>query len=279
MKPAARRRFLLNWFPPRAVGSWEIPSEPERFDVFLLMGQSNMAGFGCIHREDPWQSDDFDPMPGVVVLGGQSKLHSSASLGRTLWRPAAHPLHLNQKSCGFGLGLPFAKELRSVAPDRSIGLIPCAWGGAAIEEIHRGTPLFCNAVKRAKKAVSSGRLRAVLWHQGESDTRNRAMADAHAPLLRKLIADLREVLDAPDLPFLIGDLAGFTEDIKRVKNPEAAECNAIVRAGLRAVASGDPHAVFVESTGLSGVDDVHFGRESLIEFGRRYAQAWLKRAD
>jgi hypothetical protein len=238
-----------------------------------------MAGFGCINPRDSWQPGDFEPVPGVVALGGQSKLHSPKSLGRMVWRPAAHPLHLNQKSCGFGLGLPFAKELRALAPDRAIGLIPCAWGGAAIEEIHRGTPLFGNAVKRAKRAMEVGRLRAVLWHQGESDARSRAMADAHALRLRQFLADLREELDVPKLPFLIGDLAEFTEEMKRDRNPKAAEFNAIVRAGLRQVATEDPHSSFVESKGLSGADDVHFGRESLIEFGSRYARAWLELAD
>jgi len=278
MKRTARRRFQLNWFPPPAAGPWKVPSSPDQFDVFLLMGQSNMAGFGCIREDDPWQSGDLDAVPGVVVMGGQSKLRSARPRGRAVWRPAAHPLHLNQNSCGFGLGLPFACRLREAAPERTVGLVPCAWGGAAIAEIHQGTPLFGNAVKRANIARQSGRLAGVLWHQGESDTVSEAAAHAHAGLLRRFMADLRGELGLPDLPFLIGDLAEFTEDFKRKRNPSAAEWNAQVRAGLREVAADDAHARFVESAGLDGVDDVHFGRNALIEFGGRYASAWLELA-
>jgi hypothetical protein len=272
----ANRRFQLKWFPPRATGPWKIPSDPDQFDVFLLLGQSNMAGFGGVRTDDPWQASDFDPVPGVLVLGGQAKLRSTRPRGRIVWRPAAHPMHLNQKSGGFGLGIPFAEALHEASPERTVGLIPCAWGGAAIHEINRGTPLFSNALRRAKMASRVGRLRGVLWHQGESDTTTEAAADRHASHLRKLIADLREGLDHPTLSFLIGDLAEFTEVAKRKDDPEAAEWNARVRHGLRDIASSDPHAAFVESTGLTGVDDVHFGRESLIEFGQRYAEAWRR---
>jgi hypothetical protein len=276
MKLTARRRFQLNWFPPRAVGPWKIPADPERFDVFLLMGQSNMAGFGCVRHDDPWREGDFDPVPGVLALGGQSKLRSERARGRIVWRPAAHPLHLNQKSSGFGLGIPFASALREAEPGKSVGLIPCAWGGASISQIQHGTPLFINAVERANRAKRVGRLRAVLWHQGESDTTTEGLAEAHAGRLADFMQALRAAVDCPDLVFLIGDLAEFTEREKRERNPAAADRNATVRSGLRAVAHADPRAVFVGSAGLSGVDDVHFGRESLIQLGQRYAEAWFK---
>ena len=275
MKLTARRRFQLNWFPPRAAGPWRIPADPDRFDLFLLMGQSNMAGFGCVRSDDPWSPGDFDPEPGVLVLGGQSKVRSDSPQGRMVWRPAAHPLHLNQRSCGFGLGLPFASRLREAAPERMVGLIPCAWGGAAISEIHRGTPLFRNAVRRVRHGQRVGRLRGVLWHQGESDTRTADAAAAHADLLRAFVGDLRSEVDQAELPFLIGDLAEFTQIFKSERNPQKAGWNAEVRAGLREVARTDPFAAFVESDGLTGVDDVHFGRRALIEFGNRYARAWL----
>lgn len=277
MKLTARRRFFLNWFPHRAVGERSLPADRDRFDLFLLMGQSNMAGFGCVREDDPWQAGDFDFEPGVFAFGGQSKVKSARPQGLEVWRPAAHPLHLNQQSCGFGLGLPFAKKLRVAAPDRGVGLIPCAWGGAPIDQLNGGTPLFENAMRRARKAAESGRIRAVLWHQGESDTRNAEQAEGHAVKLRQLMTDLRTELGDPTLPFLIGDLGEFTEVAKRKRRPEAAVWNARVRQGLRDVADGDGHAAFVESAGLSGVDDVHFGRDSLIEFGGRYAEAWLKR--
>jgi hypothetical protein len=143
-------------------GPWALPLEKTRFRIFLLMGQSNMAGYGCVRAEDPWQPGDQEPVPGVLVLGGQCTLKSRIPRGWTRWRPAAHPLHLNQRSAAFGLGLPFALHLRDRLTDMTIGLIPCAWGGAPIDRLGPGSPLYANAILRARIAAKSGTLAGVL---------------------------------------------------------------------------------------------------------------------
>jgi hypothetical protein len=83
---------------------------------------------------------------------------------------------------------------------------------------------------------------------------------------------LRRDLSSPALPFLIGDLGGFGDERRK---PEFVERRRIVREGLRRVAGEDSHAAFVASSSLEGVDSVHFGRSALLEFGRRYAEAYL----
>lgn len=273
MNALAARRWRLRHFPPPPRGPWAVPADPECFDAFLLMGQSNMAGFGCVRADDPWRSGDFEPVPGVLVLDGQCKATDGRPRSPVRWRPAAHPLHLNQRSAGFGLGLPFAGTLRAEGPARTVGLIPCAWGGAPISLLEPGTPLFGNAVTRARVAAEKARLRAVLWHQGESDAESPDLAERHADRLVALMRELRRELDIPDLCFLIGDLAGFGSR----RGPRAP--HDLVRAGLRAVAAEDPHAAFVESEGLAKIDSVHFGRAALIEFGQRYAKAFLEYGD
>jgi hypothetical protein len=254
-------------------GPWALPAEPARFRIFLLMGQSNMAGFGCVRPEDPWQPGDREPVPGVLALGGQCTLRSRIPRGWTRWRPAAHPLHLNQRSAAFGLGLPFALRVREEMPDTMIGLIPSAWGGAPIDRLGPGSPLYANAIRRARVAEKSGTLAGVLWHQGETDAEHDSLAPTHAGKLAALIAALRQDLSSPSLPFLIGDLGAFGDERRKA---EFVERRRIVRDGLRRVAAEDPHAAFVESTGLEGVDSVHFGRSALVEFGRRYAEAYMK---
>jgi len=266
--------WRCRWFPPALDGPWTLPSDPSGMDLFLLMGQSNMAGYGCVRADDPWQPGDWDAVPGVLCLGGQSSIRSPRPRGRVCWRPASHPLHLNQKSSGFGLGLEFARRLHASGAGRAVGLIPCAWGGAPIDRLGPGTPLFENGVRRARHARRSGRLRGVLWHQGESDTASQPLADSHAGKLAALMRALRRVLDEPGLAFLIGDLAEFVEARRGEQDPATAARTARVRRGLREVAADDPRAEFVESRGLGGVDAVHFGRDALLEFGRRYAEAW-----
>lgn len=269
MNRLAARRWRLRHFPPPARGDWAVPGDPTRFDLFLLMGQSNMAGFGGIRPDDPWQPGDFDPVPGVLALGGQATLKDPRRRGLIRWRPAAHPLHLNQASAGFGLGLPFAEFLRAARPGQAVGLIPCAWGGAPIRSLGPGSPMLENTMLRLRYARQFGCLRAVLWHQGESDAQDAASAAAHAGRLRALIRALRSERGLADLPILIGDLADFSGPAEnRMLHDQ-------VRAGLRMVVATDPHAAFVESGGLAKVDKVHFGREALIDFGRRYARAHL----
>ncbi len=255
-------------------GPWVLPADPACFRIFLLMGQSNMAGFGCVRAEDPWQPGDRDPVPGALAMGGQCTLKSGVPRGWSRWRPAAHPLHLNQRSAAYGLGLPFALQLREEMPETTIGLIPCAWGGAPIDRLGPGSPLYANALRRARIAAKSGMLAGVLWHQGETDAEVDALAAAHAGKLAALMAALRKDLESPALPFLIGDLAGFGDERRK---PEFVERRRIVRDGLRRVAAEDAHAALVESEGLAGVDAVHFGRGALLEFGRRYAEAYLNR--
>lgn len=268
------QKFRRCWFPQKPRGLWAIPESRDEFDVFLLMGQSNMAGYGCIVAQDPWHPGDLNPIPGVLTFGGQGTVKSARPRGRLNWSPATHPLHLNQNSAGFGLGLEFARQLQLANPTRSIGLLPCAWGGAPISVLGPGTAIHKNSLKRARMAAQRGRLRAVLWHQGESDTDTTELATAHAERLLALIAGWRHALELPKLPFLIGDLAPFFEQIRRANDPVAAERVAVVRAGLRRVADADPDARFVESRDLTGVDPYHFGRRSLIEFGHRYAREW-----
>ena len=248
-----------------------MPADPAAFPVFLLMGQSNMAGYGGIHPADPCQHGDFAPAPRVLVLGGKCTVESRRTRGWTRWRPAAHPLHLNQKSAGFGLALPFASNLLEDGPALMIGLIPCAWGGAGIDQLGPGTPLYDNAIGRARTAALRGTLAGVLWHQGETDALHDVLAGAHAEKLAALIARLRSDLATPGLPFLIGDLGTFGEE---KRDPAAVARRDVVRAGLRRVARETDRAAFVESAGLTGVDAVHFGPSALIEFGQRYAEAY-----
>ena len=93
----------------------------------------------------------------------------------------------------------------------------------------------------------------------------------HAGKLAALIARLRSELALAGLPFLIGDLGDFGNENR---DSAAIARQELVRAGLRRVAAETPHAAFVESIGLAGVDIVHFSRAAYIEFGRRYADVW-----
>ena len=252
-----------------------LPSDHANFHLFLLMGQSNMAGYGCVNASDPWQKEDKEPVAGIWVLGGQGTVHSEKPVGAVEWRLGAHRLHLNQPTAQFGLGIDFAKTYMKAHPGVSVGLIPCAWGGSPISELNKGSAVYKNAMARISFATKRGTLKGVLWHQGESDSVNPTLASSYGGKLMQLIADIRQDSGVDNLPFLIGNLAEFYGTYK----DHSGRINLIdqIRQTLKETAEKVPHAAFVPSTGLTSPDKnmVHFDRKSLIEFGKRYAQAYL----
>ncbi len=243
--------------------AWKIPPKKENFHIFLLMGQSNMSGYGKLLPEDS------KPVPRVVKL---------PTKGGLKWNPAAHPLHNRLKSDRFGLGLPFAKEYLKVTPDIVVGLIPVAWGGAGIDRLKKGTPTYAAAIKKAEFASSRGIVKGVLWHQGESDTTSQVKADSYEQKLHQLVADLRKDLKNENLPFVAGNLAEFYGTGKSHSAPDRVKKINKVRGILRALPDKVADTGFVESTGCSSPDQhmVHFDRKSYVILGQRYAEAYFR---
>lgn len=275
-----RQMSILDKHFKKALGSesplqaaWKIPGDRTLFHVFLLMGQSNMAGYGGIAAGDPYLPGDKDPVPCILVLDGQGTEASATPVEPMAWRPGAHRLHLHQNTAQFGLGMDFAKAYLKTHPGVTVGLIPCAWGGAGIDMLKKGTPIFKNAMERMKFAQAQGVIKGVLWHQGESDTVTVALLDAYEGKLRGLMADVRAEANDPHLPFAIGNLAEFYGECADHK-PRIAQINQM-RETLRRIGTEGPDTVFVPSTGLASADKnfVHFNRVSYIEFGHRYAEA------
>jgi len=255
------------FFPDLGTG-WKLPAKREDFHIFLLMGQSNMAGYGTL------LAGDTNPVPGVVVLDGQSNIGSSTPANTIQWRKGSHRLHVLQTTGRFGLGMDFAKQYLADHPGVLVGLIPCAWGGAAISSLNKGTGTYINATNRAAQAVDFGVIKGVLWHQGESDSVNATVANAYQEKLHQFIQDLRADLQSPDLPFVAGELGQFY-----YPNRSAAQQPyiIIVQNILGSLPTFDSRTACVKTEGLDdGGDNVHFNRDSLIILGQRYAAALLE---
>jgi glutaredoxin len=224
---------------------------PKDLDLFLLIGQSNMAGRGVVGEAET------RPSQGVWMLTEKMQ-----------WAPAVDPLHFDKPTiAGVGLGRSFAETLLRLAPGRSIGLIPAAFGGSALNEWTPEGKHYPNAVARAKEAMKSGKLRGILWHQGEADSKPE-LAATYRERFAKFIAQLRNDLGEGDTPVVVGQLGEFfhpdSEGVKKV-NEQLATIPLLV-----------PKSAFVSSAGLVHKgDSVHFDTPSLKEFGRRYALAYL----
>ena len=73
--------------------SIEIPAK-EKFHLYLLVGQSNMAGRGKVTPEDK------KPHERVLMLSKDLK-----------WVPATDPMHFDKSIAGVGLGRTFGIEM------------------------------------------------------------------------------------------------------------------------------------------------------------------------
>lgn len=258
------RLFVLIFLSASSVASSttaqsELPAK-ENFDLFLLVGQSNMAGRGKVAEADQM------PAEGVLMFNADQQ-----------WVPAVDPLHFDKpRVAGVGLGRTFGIEIANTSPGKVIGLIPCAVGGTGIDVWKPGardsatkTHPWDDAMLRAKAALKDGTLRGILWHQGESDSNPGKAADYEAKL-HDLIARFRDELGVPDAPFIAGQLGKFAD---RPWN----DAKDVVDKAHQDLPSKVPATAFVSAEGLvDGGDKTHFDADSMREFGRRYAAAYRK---
>ena len=254
--------LLLAGFTARS-NDWDIPTNRANFHVFLLMGQSNMAGAAGM------LPGDEKPVPGIVYL-------PTVATNGFAWLPAAHPLN-NRLAAnrGVGPGLSFAEEYRRTHPGVTVGLINVAWGGANIANLMKGSVVYGDGIAKARWAANQGVISGVLWHQGESDTVTKPLADTYEGKLDRMIRHIRDDLALPHLPFVAGQLADFYGTGPEHNAPERVAQIATVQAALTKLPKRMQHTASVSSSGLKSMDwhNVHFDRASYIEFGKRYAAA------
>lgn len=234
--------------------------------LFILFGQSNMEGAAAAEAEDKVVDER------VFVLGYDDKC-----LGRKWneWSLAQPPLH--RCFAGLGPGDWFAKTLAEAWTDAQIGLVPVAISGVDIDYFRKGVVsqrrkefqippdnqrdgAYDLIVERAKLAQQRGRIRGILFHQGESDTGQTVWLDKVAEIAADLRKDLE--LDATEVPFIAGELP--YEGCCSSHNPI-----------INQLPERIPNAHVVSAQGLGLKDRFHFDSAGQRDLGKRYAAAFL----
>jgi len=230
----------------------EMIPKPEILEIYLLIGQSNMAGRADIEIQDKDSLKDVFLFKGIV--GNE-------------WEKAANPLNKYssvRKDISMqklGPGYTFAREMVKARTGKQIGIVVNAKGGTSIAEWAPGETLYTQAVKRTKMAMKNGTLKGIVWHQGES---NSSKPDAYPEKITELIQSLRTDLGIPDLPFVAGQLS---ED-----KPERYAFNEMILT----LTSLIPKTGVVTTEGTSTMEGTHFNSASQRLLGERYAAEMLK---
>lgn len=223
--------------------------------IYILLGQSNMAGRGEI---TPVFANEGNAK---VLMFNKDKQ----------WVLAKHPLHFDKpKSAGVGPGLAFGIKMAEANPKQTIGLVPCAVGGTSITKWKPGaydkdtdTHPYDDAVARIEEAMKTGIVAGVLWHQGESDTSPDKAAN-YLEKLEILIEKIRKVCKNQNLPFVVGELGVFKENRK------------IINEMIAPLATKVAHTAIAKANGLDHKgDDAHFNSASAQLLGYRFAEQML----
>lgn len=232
---------------------------PPRLQLFLLIGQSNMAGRGVPEAPDQQSSSR------IWMLNKDLN-----------WVPARDPMHFDKPDIiGVGPGLAFARKLTEAYPAMNIGLIPCAVGGSGIDvwkpgayyEPTKSYP-YDDALRRAKKALEQGQLAGILWHQGEADS-SPEKAAVYEARLTELVQRLRRELKSPNVPFVAGTLGDFFVN----RTPAAKTINETLLRATQHI----PQAYCVSAAGLTDKgDSTHFDTPSARTLGQRYAEVFIR---
>lgn len=245
------------------------------YDVYLLIGQSNMAGRGEI------LSSDREPMEGVFLLDDEGK-PVPASAPFNIWST----VRKGRRMQGYNPGPSFAETIHS-RTGRKILLVVNARGETSIQDWKNGAKaknfdkkygddqakwgkpipsLFGEAVRRTRQAMAYGELKGILWHQGEADSYKETAAHYREDL-KAFVTELRDSLGVgKKVPFVAGQVL-----------PEFKRAD-VINAELAVVGSSIPGAYCIPSKGCPGKsDNTHFTREGQRIMGERYARIILKK--
>jgi len=243
-------------FPKVESKAVNLPKK-ENLWVFVLAGQSNMAGRGQVEPQDTISS------PRIFSINKQGEIII-----------AKEPLHFYEPTLtGLDCGLSFGKNMISQLPDHvSILLIPTAVGGSSISQwlgdaTYRNVQLLTNFKQKVEIGKQYGQLKGILWHQGESDTNPNDIPE-YSNRLTKLFTEFRKIAGNETLPIILGELGSYSTNKENWLR---------INEQIKHYASTDSHSSVVPTQDLVNKgDQLHFNSEGQRLLGKRFAEAYLR---
>jgi sialate O-acetylesterase len=265
--PAGGPYRLETRFNPKGnkLGEWSLRGDMRHFlgvgDLWLVAGQSNASGYGRSAYQDP-------PEIGLQMLRQQGG-----------WSLATHPLHDSTDTVfpasretyntGHSPFLHFARRLKQEL-GHPIALLPAALGGSPLDAWHPNSgPLFANLMAMVKR--TGGKVRGMLWYQGETDAEPGKAGDYLERFLTA-VAGWRRALGQPDLPILTVQLARY----RSAANPGEEDLEwSQLREAQRQAAHEIPGLTVVPALDLPLDDTIHIATSGNYTLGERLARCAL----
>jgi hypothetical protein len=226
-------------------------------DIYVTAGQSNSANHG-----------------GPAATPADDRVVARSSVSGNSWVATTDPMPI---ASGTG-GSTWSRlgDLLAAAENVPIGFIAIGVGSTQVSQWIPGTSNYNNRLKPALQSLPLNGFRAVLWHQGESDSIAGVSAATHASRLNSMISQSR--IDAGwNVPWYLAE-ASFHPNTSLVAEERIA-------AGQRSVVDTDPLTFLGPSTdefhledaaGGKLVDSVHFNAAGLLDHATQWRDILLE---
>ena len=256
---------------------------PQKLQVFILAGQSNMQGQGVVDLDHPKHyNGGRGTLLKVMANPAQARrfAHVRTTDGKWVVRDDVFVRYRTDKELkrgGLSIGFTGYPGKHHIGPEFQFGhvigdaitapvlLVKTAWGGKSLHKDFRPPsasgptgPYYHRMLSEIHEALASldkefpehakggYQLAGFVWFQGWNDMfDNKALAEYQANLVH-LVNDVRHDLRQPGLPFVIGELGNG--------GPKANKNMLAIRAAQKAAAAHPEiggHAAFVSTTAFA----------------------------
>lgn len=231
-------------------------------DVYLVIGQSNVAGRAKIEHQDT------ATLSGVKLFNGFAwenarNLDSASTMGNNRGMNRYSSIRNIYKNQGLSFAYTFSKMTHEIS-NVQIGLIVNARGATNIDHWMPGAipNYYAQAIGRTNAALNLGgsQLKGILWHQGEANRND----PNYLIKIKELITAFRADFGIPDLPFFVGEISNHRTD------------NEVFNTHIKKITDQNdpayiPFTEYATTIGLNTSDRDHFNSNAQRVLGYRYA--------
>lgn len=235
--------------------------------IFVLAGQSNMAGTGYFHELPSWLQ--VKPRNVEFYQYGQPALFSGQPLGH------------------IGPEVSFSKYMSAYYPESRISIIKYAAGGSSLYDWARNwnphlsirmtdSPIRNSLYDVIQRQIEwsnvldkNKTITSFLWMQGERDACFPQAANAYLSNLRSLINELRRDYQSPNAKFILG----------RINPPPSINCSSVdvVRHAQEQIRSCVSNTSYIDIDDLQKYPDKkYYNTRGQILLGKRFADEFKR---